>query len=320
MGTTATVLGASGYAGGELLRLLLNHPALTPRAAAGLTRSGDEAGEVLPHLTGAGIGRLVAIDEAARIEADVCFSALPSGTLDVFDVGAEVIVDLSDDHRAHPDWAYGLPELHRSAVQGAGRVANPGCYPTAALLCLAPFFAAHLVTGPVIIDALSGLSGAGRRGEDRLAFATASDNAGAYGTVDHRHRAEIERGLALVAGEEVAVSFTPHLAPMSRGLLVTARAGLAAPLTDEDALEVLEERYASEPFVHVVSEWPSTKAVAGTNRAHVSARIDQHTGYLIASAAIDNLGKGAAGQAIQNANLCLGFAETAGLESWGTWP
>lgn len=320
MGTTVAVLGATGYAGGELLRLLHGHPDLEVLALAGDRRAGEQADVVLPHLAGASLPPVVTIDEALEVAADVCFSCLPTGVLPLEKVSSPLLVDLADTHRGVDGWVYGLPELARAQLPGATRIANPGCYPTATLLCLAPFVSAGVVSGPAIVDALSGISGAGRRGEDRLAFATAESSATAYGTTDHRHVPEIERGLAAFGGVDLAVSFTPHLVPMSRGLLVTARAPLSDDISDGDALSVLEDRYSNEPFVSVSNEWPATKAVVGTNRAHVSSRVDVRAGFLIASAAIDNLGKGAAGQAIQNANLALGVEETAGLEGLGVWP
>ncbi|MFN2587216.1 MAG: N-acetyl-gamma-glutamyl-phosphate reductase [Actinomycetota bacterium] len=321
MGASAAVLGASGYTGAEILRLLARHPAITVVAAAAGTRAGLPLAEVHPHLRGAVDVELTSIDRAAAA-ADVCFSCLPHGTLPAHlgAVAADVVVDLADDFRASEAWTYGLTELARAGVAGTRRIANPGCYPTAALLCLVPFARAGAIGGSLVVDALSGLSGAGRAAEDRLLFANVAGGASAYGSVSHRHVAEIERGLRVFGGLETTVSFTPHLVPMPRGLLVTARARLTHPLTDAAALGVLEEAYEDEPFVRVVREWPSTKAVAGSNHASLSARVDERAGYLVCSAAIDNLGKGAAGQAVQNANVALGLAETTGLEGVAVWP
>lgn len=315
------VLGASGYAGGEVLRLLARHPAIEVVAAAAGTKAGSPVAEVLPHLHGVSTLELGSLDEVAATDADVCISCLPHGGFpeQLDRVRAGVIVDLGDDFRADEGWVYGLPELGR--FPGATRVANPGCYPTAALLCLVPFVRAGLVRGPVVIDAISGVSGAGRSPKDHLLFANLDGGVAAYGTTDHKHVAEIERGLGRSAGEEVLVSFTPHLAPMPRGLLVTARAALVdGSMGDEAVAQVLHDAYAGEPFVGVRAGWPATKAVAGTNHAHVAARVDARTGHLVCSAAIDNLGKGAAGQAIQNVNLALGLEETLGLEAVAVWP
>jgi N-acetyl-gamma-glutamyl-phosphate reductase len=231
-----------------------------------------------------------------------------------------LVIDLSDDHRFDRGWVYGLTEFGRPGLVGAPRIANPGCYPTATLLALVPFVRAGLVEGPLVIDAISGYSGAGRAAEDRLSLATGSGGVTAYGGVDHRHVGEMERGLAAFGGAEHVVSFTPHLAPMPRGLLVTARAELGISMDDGAALEELRHSYSREPFVDVTAEWPTTKAVIGSNRAVVSARVDPRAGLLIVSCAIDNLGKGAAGQAIQNANVALGIEETAGLSGLGVWP
>ncbi len=178
---------------------------------------------------------------------------------------------------------------------------------------------AGCIDGPVIVDAMSGISGAGRKLEDRLLAAVADGNVGAYGSTQHRHVPEMEAALSRL-GDATAISFTPHLVPIARGLLATARARLRTGLDDEGALAILNSAYEAEPFVTVTADWPSTKAVSGSNHAHVSARVDARNGLLICSAAIDNLGKGAAGQAIQNANRILGLEETTGLESLGVWP
>ena len=319
MGVQAAVLGASGYAGGELLRYLAGHPAIDVTAVAAGSKAGRDAAEVLPHLVGSHTPPLASVKEGVEAPADVLFSCLPSGHLPTVDAG-RVVVDLSDDHRADPGWTYGLPELDRAALDGSSLVANPGCYPTAALLCLTPFASAGLIAGPVVIDAMSGISGAGRKEADHLLHASLDSSVSAYGTVEHRHVPEIERGLATFGGLETVVSFTPHLVPMSRGLLVTARAPLTADLADAEAIDVLTDAYGSEFFVSVTEAWPVTKSVSGTNRAVVSARVDARAEMLVCSAAIDNLGKGAAGQAVQNANIALGLGETTGLEAFGVWP
>jgi N-acetyl-gamma-glutamyl-phosphate reductase len=235
-------------------------------------------------------------------------------------VRARVLVDLADDHRWSDGWVYGLTEFAREEVSQAERIANPGCYPTASLLALVPFLRAGVISAPVSIDALSGVSGAGRAAKDNLLYAGLEGSVGAYGTTSHRHIPEIEAALESWGGSETLISFTPHLVPMSRGLLVTARASLTGPLSDDEALQILTDAYADEPFVHVLPDWPQTKAVAASNHAHVHARVDERTGFLIASAAIDNLGKGAAGQALQNANLALGVEESAGIDGAGVWP
>ena len=317
MGVQAAVVGASGFSGGEVLRYLAQHPVIEIAAATAGTKAGAQAAEVLPHLPGSDLS-FGSLAELAGRSFDVVLSCVPDGAPAEL-LGDARVVDLSDRHRGADGWVYGLPELYRSDIATATKVANPGCYPTAALLCIAPFARAGLIEGPVIIDALSGTSGAGRKPEERLIHASLHGSAGAYGTVDHRHVGEIERYLT-AAGLEAVVSFTPHLVPMSRGVLVTARGKLRASTDDETALGVLKDEYDDEPFVSVTKDWPATKGVAGTNRAVVSARVDARANMLVCSAAIDNLGKGAAGQAIQNVNLMFGLDETTGLEAVAVWP
>jgi N-acetyl-gamma-glutamyl-phosphate reductase len=320
MGTSASVLGASGYVGGELLRLLAGHPTISVVSVAGGVHAGERLDVLHPHLAATFDLDLGTIANAAA--ADLCFSCLPHGVLPghLGDLEAAVVIDLAQDHRSDPAWTYGLPELNRRALAGTSRVANPGCYPTASLLALVPFARAGFIEGPVIIDALSGVSGAGRSPRDELLFSTLDGGVSSYGNVEHRHVAEIERGLSAFGPATTTVSFTPHLVPMSRGLLVTARFHTEDLRSDHDALEVLRASYESEAFVQVIEGWPGTKSVAGTNRAHVSARVDRRAGFVICSCAIDNLGKGAAGQAVQNANLALGLEETTGLEGLAVWP
>ena len=317
-----SVLGASGYSGGEVLRLLAGHPTLTAAVASASTRAGATVADLHPHLAPAPDLKLVTVEEALAARADVVFSCLPHGELTkvVDGLTAPLIVDLSEDFRADGDWVYGLSEFARTKIAGASRVANPGCYPTASLLALLPFATADLVSGPVVIDAISGVSGAGRKPDDRLLFANIDGSIGAYGTTAHRHIPEIEGGLTKLGDSELTVSFTPHLAPIARGLLATVRAPLKQELDATGARDVLNEVYSSEPFVSVIETWPQTKAVAGSNHAQVTAAVDERAGMLVASCAIDNLGKGAAGQAIQNVNIALGLDETQGLTSLGVWP
>ncbi|MGH2694600.1 MAG: N-acetyl-gamma-glutamyl-phosphate reductase [Actinomycetota bacterium] len=321
MALSATVLGASGYSGAEVLRLVSGHPGMELTAAGAHGRAGGTIPTVLPHLAGLG-GTLVSLEAASATRADVCFSCLPGGVLPevVPRVKAPLVIDLSDDFRSEKGWIYGLTEFARGELKGASRVANPGCYPTAVLMCLVPFARAGVAGAPIVVDALSGVSGAGRKAEDRLLFAQLSGGAAAYGTTEHRHVAEMERGLARFGGLDASVSFTPHLVPMPRGILVTARARLTTRLSDADAIALLEAHYSNEGFVSVTEDWPSTKPVTGTNRVHLSARIDRRNSMLICSAAMDNLGKGAAGQALQNANVALGIEESSGLEAYGIWP
>lgn len=322
MGQSVSVLGASGYVGGELVRLLASHPALSVARLGGRTSRSGEVGSIHPHLVGQDLGGLVSLEDAAATPADVCFSCLPTGALgDLLpSIAADIVIDLSGDHRAAAGWLYGLVEMARPEIVRSPRIANPGCYPTAVLLALVPFARAGAITGPITVDALSGASGAGQEVDRAYLFSALHGSVSAYGSTEHRHVPEIERGLEKFGGLRTTVSFTPHLVPMARGLLATCRASLNGQPTDSDALEILTEAYRDEPLVTVIDSWPATKAVAGTNRVLVSARVDSRNGLLVASAAIDNLGKGAAGQALQNANVALGLDEGAGLEQVAAWP
>ncbi len=319
MASTAKVLGASGFAGGEVLRLLAGHPGIEVSVAAAGRRAGAAIGDVDPALIGSEL-RLATPAEAAAEPADVCFSCLPSGELGDADCNAEVVIDLSDEHRAAPGWTYGLTELNRERLRGARRIANPGCYPTAVLLAAVPFARAGVIGSPVIVDAISGVSGAGRAPEDRLLGAVVDGDLTAYGTTRHRHVPEMERALAGFGGLEATVSFTPHLAPVARGLVATVRAPLTRRVDDDAALGILTDAYGGERFVTVVDAWPGSKALRGSNRVALHARVDARAGVLVAAAALDNLGKGAAGQAVQNANLALGLEEDTGLPAVGVWP
>lgn len=320
MGLSGAILGASGYTGAELLRLLGRHPSIAVTALSAGRSAGRVAGHVHPHLTGVELPALASLGDAIGADVDVLFSCLPSGTLRAHlgDLRAAVVVDLSDDFRADDGWTYGLTEFARGSL--GERISNPGCYPTATLLCLVPFARAGLIEGPIVVDAISGVSGAGRKEDDRLLFAAADGNMGGYGTTPHRHVPEMERYLGAYGGLPTTISFTPHLAPLTRGLVATVRAKLRRPLSDAEAIQVLEGAYADERFVTPIEGWPQAKAVAGSNRALVSARVDERTSLLVCAAAIDNLGKGAAGQAVQNANVALGLEEGLGLEATGVWP
>jgi len=339
--TTVGILGASGYAGAELLRLLARHPQLQVAWASGESSVGQAVAERYPGLAAAFPSlAFCSQDEGLDKGADVLFTALPHGrsaTLaDRMAAAAGLVVDLAADFRlhdpaawtawyggAHPApgqlgaWPYGLPELHRDQLPGARRVAVPGCYPTAALLALAPLLRAGLVEpGGIVIDAKSGVSGAGRSPADPSLFSQADENVSPYAAGSHRHTPEIEQELASIAGRPVAVTFVPHLVPMTRGILATCYARLAGGATSEDSRACYQAAYEPEPFVDVLApgRWPRTRAVATTNRVHVAAVTDRRTGRAVAAAAIDNLVKGAAGQAVQCANLALGLVETAGLD------
>ena len=339
----AAVAGASGYAGGELVRLLLGHPgfAVGPLAAGG--NAGARVTDVHPSLVPLAGRTFVATDADALAAADVVFLALPhgeSGALAAALPSSTLVVDLGADHRlADPaawrryyggdhagTWTYGLPELPgaRTALGEATRVANPGCYPTGVILALAPLLAAGLVEpADVVVVAASGTTGAGRKPSDALLASTVMGQLSAYkaGGV-HQHTPEIEQALTHAAGEQVTVSFTPVLAPMPRGILATSTARLAEGVTTEELHDALHSAYLDEPFVHVLApgSWPQTGATLGSNAVHLQVAADRHAGRAVVVSAIDNLVKGAAGQAVQNANLALGLSETDGLTAVGVAP
>jgi N-acetyl-gamma-glutamyl-phosphate reductase len=338
------VAGASGYAGGELLRLISGHPDLELGPAAAAANAGTPVTGAHPHLPALGGRTFETLDPSRLAEADLVFLALPHG--ESATVGAALprhvpVVDLSASFRlADPaawaayyrtphagHWCYGLPELPgaRERIRGARRVAAPGCYATAAILALAPLLAAGLADpGDIVIVAASGTSGAGRAPSAALLATEVMGAMSAYqagGT--HRHTPEIEQALRDAAGGQPVVSFTPALAPMPRGILATCTARLRDPGTPASALRgALAAAYAGEPFVHLLPEgrWPTTAATLGSNGAHLQAAADGHAGRAVVIAALDNLGKGAAGQAIQAANLMLGLPETAGLTAHGLAP
>jgi N-acetyl-gamma-glutamyl-phosphate reductase len=344
MGTTVAVAGASGYAGGELLRLVLAHPELTlGPVAAGPSSAGRAVTELHPQLPQLAGTVLAPTDPSDLAGADLVFLALPHGEsatlvsqlppdLAVVDLGADFRLDdasawatyYGSEHAGR--WAYGLPELPgaRAAITATHRIANPGCYPTAVAVGLAPLLAAGLVEpSDVVVVAASGTSGAGRSARAALQGSEVMNAVSAYKAGGaHQHTPEMEQSLTAAAGEPVTLSFTPLLAPMPRGILATTTARLAGGVTTAVLREALHSAYAAEPFVHLVAEggWPSTAATYGSNSVHLQVAADRHAGRAVVVSAIDNLVKGAAGQAVQNANLLLGLDETAGLSISGIAP
>jgi len=341
------VVGASGYAGGELLRLIAGHPDLDLVMATADSSAGRQAGDVHAALAGHRQLADVVLEPHSAVKAamaDVVFLALPAGQS--APVAASVgenaaIVDLGPDFRLadpaawarhyggdHPGrWVTGLPELPgmRPFIRNTTAVAAPGCYATAAIVALAPLAAAGLVScEDVVVVAASGTSGAGRSLRGDLLGSEVMGSVSAYQAGgSHRHTPEIEQALRELTGIASRVSFTPMLAPMPRGILATCTARLSSPDVDSSAVRsALAQAYADEPFLHLLPEgrWPATGAVAGSNGVHVQAAADPRCGRATVVAAIDNLGKGAAGQAIQNANLMLGLPETAGLTTIGVAP
>ncbi|ETA01085.1 N-acetyl-gamma-glutamyl-phosphate reductase [Frankia casuarinae] len=342
MGVTVAVAGASGYGGGELLRLLLAHPEIKIGALAANASAGLPVTEVHPHLPD--LEGRVFTDAAALAgtDADIVFLALPHGqsaavaatlpdTVRVADLGADHrLVDPEAWRRAYGGehagtWTYGLPELPwaRAEIAASRRVAIPGCYPTATSLGLVPLLVGGLVEpADLVVVAASGTSGAGRSATVNLLGSEVMGDLTAYKVGTHQHRPEITQTLSRAAGMTVTVSFTPVLAPLPRGILATST-GRATPGTDADAVyETLRAAYAGEPFVRVLppGRWPHTAATLGGNAVHVQGTFDPETGRAIVVTAIDNLGKGAAGQALQCANLMLGLPETAGLTAQGIAP
>ncbi len=345
---SAAIAGASGYAGGEIARLLLGHPTIGITTLTAGANAGAPLGTIHPHLTSLHHHVLAPTTPESLAGHDVVFLALPHGTSAalvehlapetvVIDCGADFRLRAEADWTAFYDtpyagsWAYGLPELqradgtrHRAELIGATRVAVPGCYPTAVSLALAPGFAAGLLQPrDVVVVAASGTSGAGKAVKPHLLGSEVMGAMSPYGVGGvHRHTPEIEQNLTAAAGQPITVSFTPTLAPMSRGILATA----TAPVTDEarptSIRDVWAAAYADEPFVQLLPEgqWPRTADVLGSNVVHLQVALDARVRRLVAVAAVDNLTKGTAGAAVQCANLALGLPETAGLPTSGVAP
>ncbi len=333
------VVGASGYAGAELIRLLAGHPQVEMDALYARGRSGTPLADEFPHLAPLGLNL---IDGEPEPGIDVAFLALPSGASAELAVrladGGTTVIDIGSDLRlrdpaAYPTWygfehpapaalaeaIYGIPELARDRLRGARLIANPGCYPTAALLALAPFARAGLLAGDLVVDAKSGVSGAGRGAGTDFLYTELEGGTKAYGIGGHRHQPEISQGLAAAGALNVALTFVPHLIPQVRGIIATCYVTLRDDLDDAALRALLDEAYADETFVHPMDQPPSSKLASGSNHAFVfAARTAMKRAVVIA--AIDNLGKGAAGQAVQNMNACMGLPEAMGLEQVGIYP
>ena len=331
------ILGASGFVGAELLRLCAMHPALRPARLFGDSQAGLPLAAVHPHLALAYPDLSIEAFSADALDGvGLVFAALPHGKSQ--DVAPEIIarvipfVDLGADFRlddagAYQLWygephrapelldrfVYGIPELNRAGIAASTTVAAAGCYPTSAILALKPLIEL-IEPGTIVVDAASGVSGAGKALKEETHFNTVDENLAAYGLLNHRHTAEME----MVLG--TSLLFTPHLAPMNRGILATCHGIAARRMGAGEPLAALKAAYAGEPFVHVSDRPPSTKWACGSNAVHLTARYDERTGRVLAIAALDNLVKGAAGQMIQCANLMLGLEETAGLPKAGMWP
>ena len=337
------VLGATGYAGQELVRLLQRHKEVKDLYLASSSVVGADYDSVYPHWNGQNVGILQ--DENVP-DLDVLFCALPHGltaartsaflsrNIEVIDLGADFRLNSVQVYEEwykikHPasellkEAVYGLPELYREQIKGQSLIANPGCYPTATLLALVPLLRNNLLqTGYLIIDAKSGVSGAGRGVSLGTHYAEVNENFKAYGVASHRHTPEIEQELSRAAGKPLTVSFTPHLVPMTRGMLVTIYAAVKEGVNEEDLRGCLLEQYKDEEFIHILpaGTWPQTKFASGSNNAFLQLTVDQRTGNVILIATIDNLIKGAAGQAVQNMNLIMGCPESQGITGTALWP
>jgi len=340
------IVGASGYTGTELLRLIDGHPSLELAAATGDSKAGTKIADLYPSLAAAYGDRLYEPFSPELVDGlDLVFIGLPHGiSMSVVpQIRGKVghIVDLGSDFRLHdkelyPEWykaehtapelldefVYGLPELFRDKISGAELIAATGCNAGASIFALAPLLESGLIEGDgIIIDLITGVSGAGRPPKENTTFCTVDENVTAYGLLDHRHTPEIEQALTERTGIDASVLFTPHLAPMNRGIISTCYGRPAkGGLTSEDALQALADFYKDEPFIVVDERSPSTKAVTGSNSVHLTARVDPRTGYVMVISVLDNLMKGASGMAVQNANLALGLDETMGLSSIGVYP
>lgn len=340
--TRVAVAGASGYAGGELLRHLLAHPDVEIGALTGASNAGQPLGGLQPHLVPLADRVLEETTVEVLAGHDVVFLALPHGQSGPIaaQLGEDtVVIDCGADFRLQDasaweafyggehagTWPYGMPELpgQRERLRGATRVAVPGCYPTVSTLTLAPAVAAGLVEPEVVVVAASGTSGAGKAAKPHLLGSEIMGNASAYGVGGtHRHTPEITQNLSGLVEGTVAVSFTPLLVPMSRGILATCSAPLARDVSAEEAHETYAKAYADEPFVHVLpaGQWPQTQSVTGSNAVHVQVTVDESARRLVAVGAVDNLAKGTAGAAVQCMNLALGLDEGTGLTTIGLAP
>lgn len=339
------ILGASGYTGAELIRLLARHPAAEIALLTAERHAGKPLAEVFPHLGALGLPDLIKIADADWDKIELVFCGLPHGTTQEVIAGLPKrlkVVDLSADFRledpadyaawyGHPHLAlslqkeavYGLTELKRPAIKKTRLCAVPGCYPTAALLPLVPVVAAGQIDADdIIIDCKSGVTGAGRSVREDMLFAEVSEGIHAYGVAHHRHTPEMEQELALAAGRKIKVNFTPHLVPTNRGILSTIYVRLANGAKADDLRATLERHYAGEPFVRVTSKGtaPATRHVRGSNHCLIGVFADRLAGRAILVSVLDNLVKGASGQAVQNMNVMQGLAETTGLEQQALFP
>ena len=331
-GMNVGIVGISGYGGAELLRLCASHPTFRVSYASGDSTAGQTLRSRFPALAGSPTGDLVIQSFAPERVAgvDVLFTSLPTGKSrePLARIDPKIrIVDVGGDHRFVAGWVYGLTELpgQRAKIRATTRLANPGCYPAASLLALAPLAQAGLIeTEGVVIDAKSGITGTGRGGSSDYGYVETNEDMFAYGLEKHPHVPELQAALAQVAGRPCTIAFTPQVVPMSRGILAVCYARPRGRVTVAQLLEAARGMYEKEPFikVHAAGDGRSARThwATGTNLCFVSYAVNAETGLVVAIGAIDNLGKGAAGQAIQNANLMTGQPETAGLTGLPLWP
>ena len=334
------IVNVTGYAGAELARILHQHPGTQIVSVTGRSSAGRPLGEVYPHLEPVNL----TITEEVTESVDIIFSALPHAAsaeklgpyleagIKAIDISADYRLDDISEyeewygiHHPYPQYiknaVYGLPELHRSEIQNAALVANPGCYPTASILALAPAVQENLIGADVIVDAKSGVSGAGRKAEIQYLYNEVNENLRAYSLSGHRHLPEITQELRkLRTSEPATVTFVPHLIPMTRGILASCYATTKEDVTENDLQTLYKEYYSEHPFVKVVDDPPSTKQTLGSNNCLIYPTLDQKTNRLIVISCIDNLIKGAAGPAVQNMNLMLGYSEDSGLNQIAIYP
>lgn len=344
--TKVSIIGATGYAGAELVKLLLHHPYVTLTHVTSESHAGKALSDIYPHLLGLTKLTLESLADLPSIaqDSDFIFVALPHGhamkvgqflentSVRLIDLGADYRFK---DTRIYENWyhvphthpqansVYGLAELNRSAIKTAKIIGNAGCYTTASILALAPLVKAKLIdTTTIIIDAKSGTSGAGRSPKQDTHYPEFYDAFKAYGVATHRHTPEIEQALSLLNDTPIMVNFTPHLVPMSRGILATAYATLQPSINNSDITNAFETAYGKEPFIRLRGEgsYPNTKYVRGSNFIDIGWHIDPRTRRVIVLSAIDNLVKGAAGQAVQNLNIACGYEETTGLQLIPMYP
>lgn len=332
------IIGATGFTGSELVRILVNHPNVEIVAITSEARAGEMFSDVHPQFFGIYDQKLITAKDLDKSNIDVAFLALPHGVsmryVEDFARDSFKIIDLSGDFRladpkTYSDWykmdhsypsgfdksVYGMPELYKEQIKGATLVANPGCFPTSAILGLAPLLAAAVVeTDRIIIDSKTGVTGAGIKPSGVNMYSNVNENFKAYGLKLHRHTIEIEENGASLCGNDVTIQFTPHLLPVDRGILSTIYLRPNKAVTNEEVVEVFKKYYQDAPFIRVRNTAPSIKEVRGTNYCDVFCTLDERTGNIIVISVIDNLVKGAAGQAVHNMNLMFGLEETAGLK------